>query len=125
MMKRGFTMIATLITVVIILILMVVLMKGEGLGGDNTIDMRKDGLGKTTMGGAILTAKDAVCQSNLSQVRQALAAARMSSTDGPPQSINEAGLPPNEYVCPVGGEAYVYDPATGQVHCPHPGHEKF
>lgn len=117
-------MIATLITVVIILILMVVLMKGEGLGGD-TVDVRKDGLGKTTMGGAILTAKDSVCQSNLSQVRTALAAARMSSTDGPPQSITEAGLPANEYICPVGGEPYSYDPVTGGVHCVHPGHEKF
>ncbi len=117
-------MIATLITVVIILILMVVLMKGEGLGGD-TVDMRKDGLGKTTMGSAILSAKDTVCQTNLGQVRQALEAARMSSTDGPPQSITDAGLPQTDYVCPVGGEPYVYDPASGKVHCPHPGHEKF
>lgn len=117
-------MIATLITVAIILILMVVLMKGEGLGG-GTVDVRKDGLGKTTMGGAILSAKDSQCQADLSQVRTALAAARMSSTDGPPQSITEAGLPQTDYVCPVGGEPYSYDPTTGEVHCVHPGHEKF
>ena len=27
--------------------------------------------------------------------------------------------------CPVGGEAYTYNPQTGEVHCPHPGHERY
>ena len=27
--------------------------------------------------------------------------------------------------CPVGEEPYDYDPTTGQIHCVHPGHERY
>jgi hypothetical protein len=101
---------------------MVVMMQGYGTGSTT---QRADGLGKTTYGGAIMTAKDQACASNLQQVRQGLEAAKLSNGDSNPSDIKDAGIGDSFYVCPVGGEPYVYDPSTGQVHCPHPGHEKF
>jgi len=124
-MRKGFTLISTLLTVVIICVLMVVMMQGYGgLMGSPMQSTRKDGMGKTTMGGAMLSAKDQVCRSNLQQVRQAIEAAKLSG-DGNPTDITGAGIGQSFYNCPVGGEAYEYNAATGEVHCPHPGHEKF
>ena len=124
MKRSGFTLIATLITVCIICILMVVMMQGYGgiMGGQAV--QRPDGNGKTTMGGAMLSADDQVCKSNLTQVRQAIEAAKISG-DGNPADITGAGIGDSFYKCPVGGEPYKYDPATGEVHCVHPGHEKY
>jgi competence protein ComGC len=120
--RSGFTMIATLITVAIICILMVVMMQGYGTG--STMPDRKDGKGKTIYGGVMMSAKDQVCKSNLSQVRQAIEAAKLSG-DGNPAELSGAGIGESFYHCPVGNEPYQYDANTGQVHCPHPGHENF
>jgi hypothetical protein len=75
----------------------------------------------------ITKANDAVCQSNISQVRQALSMAQMSESDGKfPRSLTELKELPGEFLsCPTGHEPYLYDPATGQVHCVHPGHENY
>lgn len=118
-------MIATLITVAIICVLMVVMMQGySGVLGTSAPSRRADGKGTTTMGGAMLSAKDQVCKSNLQQVRQAIEAAKLSG-DGNPAEIKDAGIGESFYSCPVGGEPYKYDSATGQVHCQHPGHEAY
>jgi len=126
MKQKGFTLIATMLTLVIICILMVVMMNGYGglMGGGATESHRKDGLGKTTMGAAKMTAEDQVCKSNLTQVREALAAAKMSSMDEGPQQITDAQLPKTMYSCPIGHEPYVID-SSGAVHCTHPGHENY
>lgn len=60
--------------------------------------------------GATGSSGDARCQETLLKIRQygATAASRLE-------------LPR----CPVGGEVYVLDPGTGDIRCPHPGHEKF
>jgi type II secretory pathway pseudopilin PulG len=124
MKRRGFTLIATLITVAIICVLMVVMMQGYTgmMGGPTTT--RKDGKGVTTMGNAMMTAQDQVCKSNLQQVRQAIEAARLSGDENP-ADIKGAGIGESFYRCPIGNEPYKYDPATGQVHCVHPGHENY
>lgn len=71
-------------------------------------------------------ANSAVCRSNLVSVRQAIAAQQASDTDGGfPKSLDELHLPAEVLQCAVGHEPYVYDPQTGQVHCPHPGHESY
>ncbi len=86
---------------------------------------RADGKGTTVMGASIYKAKDATCQSNLQQLRMSLQANADPSEGAFPQSLEETRLGPEFLKCPVGGEPYVYDPQTGQVHCPHPGHERF
>jgi len=43
-----------------------------------------------------------------------------------PKTLAEVrGLGNDMKQCPIGKEPYEYDPATGKVHCPHPGHEKY
>jgi hypothetical protein len=121
-MKRGQTLVATLIVVVIIAILAVVLLGGTGMmGGD--APQRADGQGKTVVGGSLLTAKDEVCRSNLAHIRQSL---QMTATlDEPlPDTLEDTRLGANFYRCPVGNVPYRYDSSSGQVGCPHPGHER-
>lgn len=121
MKRRGFTLIATLITVAIICVLMVVMMQGTG-GGD--FAQRKDGMGKTMPTASRAAAEDSVCRSNLQQVRQGLQIA-MIGTDEHPASIEDAHIGQQFYSCPLGHEPYKYDPQTGEVHCVHPGHERY
>lgn len=114
-------MIAVLIAVAIILIMAVIFLRPS-----NAPSPRKDNKGYTTLGLARLTALDATCQNDLQEVRTAIANAKMQNADDAfPASLADTKLGPEFMKCPVGGEAYVYDPATGHVHCPHPGHEKY
>jgi hypothetical protein len=71
-------------------------------------------------------AHDVECMNNVHQVHLAIMAAQAGDTDGKnPASLQELKLPAEMLTCPVGKVPYVYDPATGEVHCPYPGHEKF
>jgi prepilin-type N-terminal cleavage/methylation domain-containing protein len=71
-------------------------------------------------------AHDTECMNNVHQVHLAIMAAQAGDTDGKnPASLEELKLPKEMLSCPVGHVPYVYDPATGQVHCPYPGHENF
>lgn len=72
-------------------------------------------------------AHDTECMNNVHQVHLAIMAAQAGDTDGKnPASLSELpGLPKEMLTCPVGHVPYVYDPATGAVHCPYPGHENF
>jgi hypothetical protein len=80
-----------------------------------------------TVRAPIAAAHDTECQANLRSVRQSIQVFRTGDTDEKnPGSLDELReLPSSVRRCPVGGEAYVYDPATGSVHCPHPGHETY
>jgi len=124
--KRGQTLVATLIVIAIMAILAVVLLRGSGaLSSGPAQSSRPDGKGTTTMGAAEWAARDTVCQSNLGQVRAAITILMGANEDHPPEDIKETKLPKEFYFCPVGKEPYTYDATTGQVHCPHPGHEKY
>ena len=125
-MKRGQTLAATLIVLVIMAILAVVLFRGSGaFSGEKPKSSRPDGHGTTVLGAAEYAARDDVCRSNLGQVRAALVIATQSNEDTPPTDLKETKLPAEFYSCPIGKEPYAYDPATGVVHCVHPGHEKY
>lgn len=81
----------------------------------------------TTPGKAIEKAHDVECQSNVMQIRSAITMYR-TEHQAPPPSLADVRLNvsnPNFTKCPVGHEDYVYDPATGTIHCPHPGHENY
>ena len=123
-----------MVTIVIIMMLVVVyFFGGFGRSGGTTAvpgneqpAARKDGLGITVPGKVRYAAKDDECRSNLDQVRQFIML-RMNSgeDDKPPATIEDIGAPKSVLSCPIGHEAYVYDPTSGKVHCPHPGHEKY
>jgi type II secretory pathway pseudopilin PulG len=82
------------------------------------------GTGATTVPGvALQRAKGVECQNNLQQLRAAIATYQ-ANYGAFPSSLEElqSNVP---LKCPAGGEDYVYDPSTGQVHCVHPGHVQY
>ncbi|HWD40667.1 MAG TPA: hypothetical protein VG944_17595 [Fimbriimonas sp.] len=120
------TLVASLIVIAIILILVVVMFKGSGaFGSKDQPSPRKDGLGTTVIGGVKYAAKDEVCRSNLSQVRSAIEIFKTTNDDQPPATLADTRIGNDFYQCPIGHEPYRYDPTTGRVTCPHPGHESF
>jgi type II secretory pathway pseudopilin PulG len=126
MKNQAFTMVSTLVTIVLICMLSVAFFYGGGMfqkGGPKS--SRADGLGRTIPGAAEEAARDTVCRSNLTQVRESIMVTQTNGEDTHPESLAELHLPAEVLKCPIGHEAYIYDPATGQVHCPHPGHEKY
>ena len=71
-------------------------------------------------------AHDTECMNNIHQLVLGVQTIQSSDPDGkPPQSLTELKFPQSMLSCPVGHEQYVYDPATGRVYCPHPGHQNF
>lgn len=115
----GFGLIEMVVVIAIIAVLV-----GAYFGLSGKLGGKK----KSIPGQAIDRAKDVQCQSNIGQLRKSV---QMKTWEGepPPSSLEEAasalGVGEDFTKCPVGGEAYVYDPQTGRVYCPHPGHESF
>lgn len=126
MKRRGNTLAATLIVVAIILVLVIVFFTGKapGMAAAET-KPRADGQGKTAPGRVMLAAKDDVCRERLGQVRAGIAVYKSTNPDENPSSIDQIKIGNEFYACPIGKEKYDYDPATGQVHCPHKGHEAY
>jgi hypothetical protein len=125
--RFGNTLVATLITVAIILVLVVVIFKGSNVLGvhGQQVKARPDGRGTTVLGQVKWSAEDDVCRSNLNQLRQAITLFEQTNDDHPPQNLTETRIGAEFYSCPIGHEPYRYDPSTGQVHCVHPGHDKY
>jgi hypothetical protein len=113
-----FTLIGLLLAIVIIAILLAMYVLPGGSGGAGGV-----GDSKNVITGSTSRARDAVCRNNLAQLRAAIGI-RAGTGAGNPPSLEglSAGV---ELSCPAGGEPYHYDPATGEVHCVHPGHENF
>ncbi len=118
----GQGLIGTLIAVALLLVLTLVFLNGFGLAGKN---QRKDKVGETIVGQSIARAKDEKCMAQLSQLRQSIEINTDSVEGGKPQSLQDTKLGSDFYKCPIGGEPYQYDAATGKVRCVHPGHEKY
>lgn len=114
----GFHLVELLVAVAIVAILAAIILP-RYLGGHAP--------GGKVIKAPVTAARDVECRSNLAQLRQAIEMERQSSENGTPPPNLQAlrSIPPQMLVCPVGGEAYVYDAQTGTVHCPHPGHENF
>lgn len=102
------------------------LIVGCFLAGGCSVDgnQRADQVGETVVGQSIARAKDAVCMENLKQVRAAIEVQKTTADANPPD-LAGLRLSPDLLACPIGKEAYVYDPDTGTVKCPHPGHGKY
>jgi len=117
---RAFTLVSTLITILLILGLAVFFMAGTG-----QMKGRKDGLGKTIPGRARARALDTECTSHLSQIRQGIQIYTTMGEDPNPDSLKALRLGSEFEACPIGKEPYEYDSATGKVKCVHEGHEEY
>ena len=123
-MNRGFSMIGMLVAAAIIIILFILIANyGSNIFGGHT-PQRADKQDRTIVSGSKARANDAVCMNNIRQVKAAIEMAK-SSEGKPPETLDELKLGRDLTKCPIGGEPYQYDPQTGTVHCPHPGHEKY
>ena len=118
--QRGqWGLIAMLIAVLIVAILFVVVllpkMKTSVGGGE-----------KPMPEAAMDKAKEVQCMSNLRSVRQGIVMYKSQNETLPPSLKDlKMGMGADFFKCPVGGEPYQYDPITGAVRCPHPGHGSF
>ena len=70
------------------------------------------------------------CMNNLKQIRTAISMEKLSDPESgapPPnlQALKRDGVTQDMLSCPVTHQPYQYNPATGQVWCTTPGHEKF
>jgi hypothetical protein len=124
--QKGQTLAASLIVIVIIAILAVVMMKGSGAFGGGP-SPRADGRGTTVPGLVKAKAEDTVCRNYLGQLRLSLGIAKMDNEDNWPPSLEDTRLGSTYYTCPMGKgrNPYQYNPATGEVKCTYPGHEKY
>lgn len=87
-------------------------------------NQRADKEGETVVGQSMARAKDAVCMDNLKQIRMAIQV-QQGAEEEPPPSLDGLKLPKEMLYDPIGKEPYEYDPETGKVKCPHPGHGKY
>lgn len=102
------------------------LLLGLCVGCTETGNQRADQVGNTAVGQSFARAKDGVCASNLSQVRQLIAAAKANQTDEEePITWDSMRTPESLRQCPIGKEPYNLNPAEDTVKCPHLGHEKY
>jgi type II secretory pathway pseudopilin PulG len=108
--RLGFTLIGLVVVLAIIVILAGVVYGLVGAGSKGA-----GGEEKSIPARAIEKAESVECQSNLNQLRQAVTMYTMAG-DPPPKSLDELNLG-SISKCPVSGEAYGYDPATGRVWC--------
>lgn len=128
--QSGRAMLGVMIAAAIGLVLVLVLATGGKLPGGGSLTgstpaPREDGKGTTIVGRVAYEAKDEACKSNLDQTRQAIQIATDPVESTPPASLAETKLSSDFLRCPIGKEAYIYDPASGQVSCPHPGHGSY
>ena len=114
----GFSLIEVLVVLVILMVLAAILMP-RYLGNARA----KNGKAAS----ALARAHDTECLYNIRSVRQAIEVSKAGDPDAKnPASLTELReLPKELLICPVGKVPYRYNPETGEVHCPYPGHENY
>jgi prepilin-type N-terminal cleavage/methylation domain-containing protein len=115
--RQAFSLVEILVVMVIIVIMLA--MVSSFVGNRRT----KEGKAATPMA----KAHDTECIANIRSVRQSIEAFKAMDSDGKnPQSLTDLKELPKDFIkCPVGHVEYVYDPRTGEVHCPFPSHERY
>ena len=117
--ERGWVTLIELLVAICIIGVLAWLLLGRGT-------RRPEGI-MTTPRAAIERGRDVECMANLRSIRQAMQLWR-AGEGGFPSSLKDLsnfGITDKMTKCPVGGENYLYDPNTGKVKCPHPGHGNY
>jgi hypothetical protein len=120
---RGFSLIGTLLAVVIVVCLTLFFVYGGHWG--KTESQRPDKVGHTIIGQSKARANDAVCMNQLHQLREYVQMQQTSEGKNPDSFAQFQGIPKQMFVCPIGNEPYMYDPKSGTIKCVHPGHEGY
>ena len=125
--KGNWSLIGLLVAVAIVAVLAATYFGGRGGIGtvksdSNLLDSKSTK--QTTVGRAIDTGKSVDCQQRINQIRTGVTNYKaMNGTEANPPTLKDIGLSvsPEYFKCPVSGQAYQYDPATGTARCPtHP-----
>ncbi|MBS1707400.1 MAG: hypothetical protein JSS65_01620 [Armatimonadetes bacterium] len=125
MKTSGRGLVGVIVSAAVALVLVFVFVNGSGVFGGKQAPERADKQGKTVIGKTMLAAKDSVCIQQIAEVRQMIQVATDPVEEKRPANLTEAHVTGALSKCPIGHEDYVYDPETGEVHCQHPGHEKY
>lgn len=113
-------LVGVLVSIAILAVLLMVwLYYGTGSSGANSAQPPASRVGEVRQ-----AAESVECRNNLSQIRAAIQM-RTTTEETYPASLQELGFPMTMLSCPVSGQAYQYDPNTGQVRCPTPGHRSY
>lgn len=124
LLRGGSSMIGVAVSMLIVVVaVMFFVMGGFGLLGGEKHE-RPDGKGETLVGRIRYKTEDTVCKQQLDQVRQ-MVMIETDSDEVKPSTLKDAGVSDTYAKCPIGKEPYEYNPQTGKVKCPHPGHEDY
>ncbi len=115
----GFAMVEILVVMIVIMALAALYFGIRGKG--EKAEPKFEGEAQTTLGKAVQKGESVECQSNLRQLRLMIQMKAMEGSN--PGQLDPAwGVPLR---CPVSGYEYRYDPESGRVWCPTPGHENY
>ena len=121
--RTGFVLIEILIVILLIALLASGYLALRGKSGPQEgTEPRFPGEAQTLPGRAVQKGHGVECMTNLRQLRQMIQVQTIDSGTYPQALDPSWGV---VLQCPVSGYAYVYNPATGQVSCPTPGHERY
>ena len=119
--RAGQATLIGLLVVVVIIMVAVYFIWLRPQGGVEK-EPRFEGEAQTPLGQALQKGQSAECISYLPQLRQFVRMEKDSTGEYPAALDPKWGVP---LKCGVSGQAYGYDPATGRVWDPTPGHEKY
>ncbi len=116
--SRGFSLIEILVVIVVIGVLAAFVLPGYLKGGKTP--------GGKQVESPIQRGHSVECMNNLNQIRQAYQITTGADEENRPQTLDEftSSIPTSMKRCPVGGQPYQFDPATGRVACVQPGHQR-
>ncbi len=115
--RSGFVLIEIMVVVVIIAALAALYFGTRGKG--EKAEPKFEGEAQTTLGKAVQKGESVECQNNLRQLRLMIQMEAMEGSN-PAQLDAKWGVPLR---CPVSAYEYQYNPESGQVWCPTPGHQ--
>ena len=113
--RRRAAGIVEVLAVVLIILILIAFLLPRTTGGKS--DQVQKGVA------AVAEARDNVCRTNLTLLRQAISVQKATGQNL--ANLSDLKQTSVETHCAAGGEEYTYNSSTGEVKCPHPGHESY